>query len=417
MEMLRDWRKGDQVKTPYGEGVVFDVAFPTIQMNCEEGKREPPRLSIVLAFGNLYTLPSVNRIHRIRTLKEIDQDLDAFEEGRRLKLEMACADLGIDCDHSVCTICLLHKDNMRSSSMLHNSSNGKMVGTCIACGAPSCRRHSVKELRKENVVVCSDCEDLFHRRIDPGDAMLVKKVESALQMYKRSYLLLESMASGVTELVCKLHEVSAQNTKVDFGSSSVSFLSSAMGLAGAATILTPAGPPMLLAATILGASAITTRVSYSIGKRFREEKPSTLANSIIATFGILRSILSMLSVLVDEANSDATKTKIKLPSLANKGFEAAKAANTGLQVGANVGVTQSASVFQYLGASPVIGQVFSLAAMTVDLNTVNRTLAKMRSGSRSEKADKIEQLMVHEFANLPSFTEVSFAAHELLSTQ
>lgn len=414
MATQTDWKAGEKVQTPFGLGIVVDCNVQNVAP-CEQ---KLPRLCVKLSYGLLFTVPSVNPIHRIRTLVEIDKDLDVLEEGRRVKLEMDCADLAITCDHSVCKICLLQNEMKPSIFPLYKrSSHGKVFGMCIACGAPACQSHSVKEFRRESVAICSECDGLFHWRIDPEDAMLVKKVNSALQIYKRSYLLLESLAPGVQELVKKLNESSAYDATVDIGSSSVSFIAGAMGLVGAATILTPAGAPLLLASTVLGTSAATTRVSYSIGRRFRGEKPKTLANNIIASFGILRSLLTTLSVLVDEATSNEDTTKeFHIPTLANTGFAAAKAANTSLQVGQTLGATESASVFQYLGAAPVIGQVFSVAAMTMDLNTVSSTLAKIRSGNRNEKADKVEHLMMHEFVNLPSFNDVNFAAHELLLT-
>jgi hypothetical protein len=82
-----------------------------------------------------------------------------------------------------------------------------------------------------------------------------------------------------------------------------------------------------------------------------------------------------------------------------------------------VGATHSANVFQYLGTAPVIGQFFSVAVMTMELNAATRTLARIRSGSHHEKADEIEHLMKQEFHKQPVYGEVRAFVHQLLLFQ
>jgi hypothetical protein len=420
MTILKQWKVGDNVHTPYEEGIAKDHI---VKVQDPSSLIELPELAVEDAQP---PSPIPDPLHRVRSVEEIDRELDALEEGRQAMLEVECADLGIACNHFDCTSCLVRQRNEpKRPSKLNlrktaTAANTKSYEPCLACGAPTCHKHATKQFRKDDVTICNNCFGLFNWRIDPGDKLLARQVKNALQAYKCAYLLLESLGPSIPELTKKLNESSVRDSTVDLGSSSAGFLSGAMGFAGAATILTPVGAPLLLASTVLGASAFSTRFTYSIGKRFRRKKLNSLTNGIIAAFGILRAVLKTLTILVDDVNSEAEGAKKKgflLPSLAYRGIEATKAANAGFQAGATVGATHSANVFQYLGTAPVIGQFFSVAVMTMELNAATRILARIRSGSPNEKADEIEHLMKQEFHKLPVYGEVRALVHQLLLFQ
>ncbi len=78
-----------------------------------------------------------------------------------------------------------------------------------------------------------------------------------------------------------------KNNQVKLGTSSASVVSGALGFAGMAPVLTPAGPPLLLASVLTGGTGTAVHVSLEAKNFFYESQK--VANHILVLHGMLLS--------------------------------------------------------------------------------------------------------------------------------
>ena len=79
-------------------------------------------------------------------------------------------------------------------------------------------------------------------------------------------------------------------------------MSGVLGIAAAASILTPAGPPLLIASLVFGGGATSVQMGNEAMNYFSE--PNKLADRIIALHGMTLSILRVTSTLRDAMMRD-----------------------------------------------------------------------------------------------------------------
>jgi hypothetical protein len=116
-----------------------------------------------------------------------------------------------------------------------------------------------------------------------------------MNVYDGVVLLLSYSMQFVDQVALRLQEKARNHNHVSVGSSSVGVLSGVLGVAAAATILTPAGPPLLIAALLFGGSA--TAVQTGTEARNYYSDSNRLANRIFAVHGIVHSILRTADIL------------------------------------------------------------------------------------------------------------------------
>jgi hypothetical protein len=90
------------------------------------------------------------------------------------------------------------------------------------------------------------------------------------------------------------------------GSSSAGLISGVLGIAAAVTIITPAGPPLLIASLLFGGSA--TAVSTGTEARNYYSEPNKLAGRIQALHGMVHAILRVTGTLRDAMLRDHIRT-------------------------------------------------------------------------------------------------------------
>jgi len=429
----KHYSKGSKVETNYGQGVVTKI-------------RPDDGVCVVqLDYGTMYIRPDVYPIRRAMTTQELNADFEALEKMRKLNLEVECSENGIlHCDHAQCKKCLLAnptahktKTSSLSSSFLPSIPNPlaskKKITPCLLCASPTCTQHSSKGFAKERVTLCVDCEGLFQKEMlhqDLAPQQLSAHLERMTDAYDRAFLLLRYSLQFVPPLMEQLHAEAARDDNMTLGTSSVGFVSGAMGFAGAAAILTPAGPPLLMASFVFGTSNAAVGLGYSAKKHYYlQAGPTEVANKLIALFGFLQAILEAIVTFREQINADPTCANVQSSSSSQKdqgqqgrnaylealsqGISATKTTNTGLRVGNAVGYTATSNVFEFLGATPVIGQAFSAAMMVMDYQTASQTLEKIKAGSKSDKARALQNIQ-QELLGLPLTSDLEIEVENIL---
>lgn len=261
---------GDSIHTPYGPGKLMDY-------------KEINSVYVVdLPFGKLYA--NKHAIQKPEGLKkkssmEINDAYEALETMRRMNLEVSCQELGISVDYDRCVTCLMadtgktnkqRETTQRFPRMRRFMDNAKKLrpamacSPCLICGSPVCSNHSSSSFRQEKVNVCLDCESLFSSDYVVDCLIMSKKerqrrVDHMLDLYDRTALLLKYSSQYIDSVAENLEQNKARQNKLGVGGSTAGMVSGALGIAAAATIFTPAGPPLLIASLLFGGRYVPPR--------------------------------------------------------------------------------------------------------------------------------------------------------------
>ena len=325
---------------------------------------------------------------------------------------------------------------------------------CLICGNPVCAKHRSTNFKKEGITLCQGCERLFELDFlidcvstrDPTER--ANLIDHMVDCYDRCLLILKYSTQYVESIALSLEQQKEQKNKIGLGSSSAGVLSGALGIAAAATILTPAGPPLLIASLFFGGSATVVQTGSEAYNYFSE--PNKLADRIIALHGMLLSILRVTSTLRDAMMRNHIRTDVfeaEKASLAeavqeklgkNKaGVLAAtnmgRAATLGSVAGAEAGVVasatggmvaaetaagagaQGATALTRAGTAAArtvrfarfAGGALSAAVLVLEANAIHSTLKEINNGSPCDKANRIRAI-AEEIKNkdLPTTSEL-----------
>ncbi|KAL7555563.1 hypothetical protein ACA910_013039 [Epithemia clementina (nom. ined.)] len=388
--------------------------------------------------------------HNYMTDKELNAAFEACEKMRKLNLEVECNELGIPCDHSKCKQCMLEEGlakkkeeaESKSSSYFPTIRIGNPFGKsnktepCLLCASPTCSAsHASKTFLKENVVLCLECESLFQTSeggLEDDMAIgLQQQLERLTDAYDRAFLLLRYSSQFIPELVKQLQEEESRDDKVNLGTSSVGVMTGLMGFAGAAALLTPAGPPLLLASFVFGTSNAAVGLGYSANKyywRSDSASPTQVANRLLTLYGFLLAAMERIVTVREQVQADKTMGNVESSKDAEGGegrnayldalsqsFTVTRRTNTTLLVTSAAGYTASGSVFEAIGAAPVIGQAFSAAIIVLDYQTATSTLKKIQQGSVNEKAQMLqERCDLPALMKLPTTSDLEAEVQDIL---
>jgi len=185
---------------------------------------------------------------------------------------------------------------------------------CLICASPSCASCSSTSFRKEGITLCLKCERLFELDfivdcVSTSDAaQRAERIEYMVDCYDRCMLLLQYSKQFGEQIAASLEDQKNKQDKIGLASSSVGVLSGVLGIAAAASILTPAGPPLLIASLFFGGSATTVQSGTEALNYLSE--PRKLADRIIALHGMSLSILRVTSTLRDAMMRDHIRTDV-----------------------------------------------------------------------------------------------------------
>jgi hypothetical protein len=426
------------------------------------------------------------------TTMELNDAMQSMEKMRRLNLEMECFEAGIkEVDFEQCTTCLLNKTQEASRfprlqkivdeataaestrfpriKRLWGKSHDddqkpreKMIVMpriqhfmderrkasacpCLICAAPSCSAHSSANFRKEGITLCTSCEKLFELNfiVDCVSTAVAtdraKHIDHMIDLYDRSLLLLKYSSQYIETIARNLEQKKEQHNKIGLGSSGVGMVSGVLGVAAAVTILTPAGPPLLIASLLFGGSATAVQTGSDAMNYFSE--PHKLADRIIALHGMLLSILRVTGTLRDAMLRDHIRTDAYLEDnttplteqmqktveknragiLAGANMSrsvtlgGAATVEAGAVAGAEVGIfgARAGSSLSRAGTAAArtirfarfAGGALSAAILVMEANAIQNTLKSIRLGNPCDKAEKIREIL-EELEELPSTTDL-----------
>lgn len=296
-----------------------------------------------------------------------------------------------------------------------------------------------------------------------------ERIEYMVDCYDRCMLLLQYSKQFGEQIATSLEDQKTKQDKIGLASSSVGVLSGVLGIAAAASILTPAGPPLLIASLFFGGSATTVQ-SGSEALNYLSE-PRKLADRIIALHGMSLSILRVTSTLRDAMMRDHIRTdvyeaesvplsnqKIKESYQKNKtnivmgsntvrsltGLArveasmgtaagtaaaagvageagvmgaAASAASTAGAAGARVSTTVSragTAAARTVRFARFAGGALSAAVLVMEANAIQSTVKSISQGSPCDKADRLRSVL-KEIEDFPSTTDLDQECQSYLS--
>lgn len=430
--------RGQAVRTDYGVGRVVDF---------EKGVYE-----VRLSFGTLYTntlQPKQKR--KTATNLELNSAYESWEKHRTTQVKAECERMGLEfTDETMnqCVACLKEptkydptlKDEsgnplFPSLYKLRQSSQDvwsgrKNVNPCLLCSAMACSQHCCKAFRKEGITVCSSC--MHHLEYDLFDTTniedLKKQTEELKELYSRAMLLLGYCSQFMLETANSLEAKTKQHDQIGVGGSSAGLVSGVLGVAAAATILTPAGPPLLVASLVFGGSATAVQTG-SEAYRYHCE-PNKFANRILALQGIAETILSTIRNMRDSTVLpffDDTLVKSQAPDEYGKIQENdSNIVDKATRAGAKMGGTMATSASLVAQEAALTGRfvsrattaaartarfarfaggALSAATIAIEARELHHTMAKIKSGSPCEKAESVRTVYAN-LRKMPSTTYV-----------
>ena len=346
-------KKGDFVSTPYGDGVISSYS------------ETDAVYSVELPYATLYVpITEDTSLQRNRTM-ELNVAYEALDQMRRQNLEVECHCLGLQVNHNQCTMCLLTPRNhrMRFPRIQRYRANRKQAQGCLCCGSPVCGQHSCPLFRKEGIPVCVDCEQLFTLDfvLECMTAYPEKRrehVDHMMNVYDRVVLLYLYSMQFVDQVAENLQQRTRTHNHVSVTSSSVGMLSGVLGVAAAATILTPAGPPLLIASLLFGGSATAVQTGTEMRNYYSE--PNQLADRILALHGIVHAILRTTRVLRDALMRDSLQRSFSeeddtVQDTQHELLEDCSTVTTALTVGQHDGTSEEGMESESLSTMPDVG--------------------------------------------------------------
>ena len=272
--------------------------------------------------------------------------------------------------------------------------------------------------------------------LDPNHPQLPQTLDRLLQYYIRMVLQLSFYIPNrvVKECGLLLTKSERKNAKVALGTGGLSFVGAALGVAGAAAILTPAAPALLLAAVATSASSAAIQGTHAGIHQFRIKHGNmahvhALADKIVGWHGLCLGILNALDELRNNLVQEHAAT-IKLlkqemadqkwkqfqqqrrnlrqqrqnshqsnvwSDLAMGSFHTTRHGLTGVGLTAQMGASYSQVISAGMQTVPVVGAAFSVGCMAMDASNIANSLNKL-----SKPADKAVAL---------SQVEDSFSVH------
>mmetsp|Transcript_5822 Transcript_5822/g.12780 ORF Transcript_5822/g.12780 Transcript_5822/m.12780 type:complete len:664 (+) Transcript_5822:1005-2996(+) len=204
-------------------------------------------------------------------------------------------------------------------------------------------------------------------------------------------------------------------------------LSGILGVAAAATIVTPAGVPLLVASLMLGTGATAAQTGTEVSEKYFSE-PNQFANRVLALHGIALRILSNVNTLRDVVHDDymrmggergpegplshgtlaAPKTLTESKVLAGVTTGRLVAGSAELFVPEGLAVARGARQFSRAGTGALrslrfarfAGGALAAATIVLEAHTMASTVQAIQEGSPCEKAELLKKIQ----QDIPKFS-------------
>ena len=174
-------------------------------------------------------------------------------------------------------------------------------------------------------------------------------------------------------------------------------VSGVLGIAAAATLLTPAGPPLLISSILFGGSATAVQTSFEVRNHFSQT--TKLADRVIALHAISKSILRVTTLLHDALLSrqgpynprDAIKRGVLVAKSSTQGLTLGGVSVVAAEAGATARGAQFATRAGTAAARTArfarfAGGALSAAVLVMEANTIHNALEQIRKGNPCDKA-------------------------------
>ncbi|GFH45250.1 hypothetical protein CTEN210_01724 [Chaetoceros tenuissimus] len=278
---------------------------------------------------------------------------DAFVSLEKMRSANLEIEFGHDIDHRKCVQCIRelppHKRRPSTPSpfavkRLFQKTNNKLKKKpkpCLMCGCPTCANHADKAFKKSKVIICTDCSPLFsldfviecvsHKNNDDEEAMEKQKreIKHMIDVYDRVRLMLEYSAQFIDEISDTLEKMTKKEDKIGLGANTSGVASGVAGIAAAACFVTPAGPPLLIASLLFsGASQLTSQGSKMVNYY---STPNKIAFKIISLYNVLKSVLTVTTVLRDALLKDHINLEKYVENMIKETEEAVLEMETGFE--------------------------------------------------------------------------------------
>ena len=263
---------------------------------------------------------------------------------------------------------------------------------CLTCGTPVCPRHRSADFKREQITVCTECSRFlgFDFLVDAVDLPEIERrqlMNSMLDVYDRSVLVLRYSAQFMGDISDSLQSNTRRNTKVGVGSSASGLVSGVTGVVAACTILTPIGPPLLIASVLFGgAGATASSASGAVNYHCQSNK---MANTIFVLHGMVRSILRLVpsaeKIIYGDGKDGQSQTDRSLQS-----------------VGGGTGKwTQNWSRAASNAIKPLTAGALSAASVVMEAREMKNSIKHLRDGSPCERAEELRRIE-KEIGQLPT---------------
>ena len=197
---------------------------------------------------------------------------------------------------------------------------------CLTCGTPVCtqpihRSHEfTKQFQGTNLTICCACERFFNPQttLDVWTAIATKTpkhtntkmnnnnnnkeiseqefMNTVFEVYDRTLLVFHYSVSFWETIIAGLEGNTSRHNYVGLGSSVTGVVAGTLGVAAACTLLTPVGPPLLIASMLFGSSATAASAGSDVVNYASE--PNKMADRIIVMYQLLQCLAVQLPNLI-----------------------------------------------------------------------------------------------------------------------
>mmetsp|Transcript_26103 Transcript_26103/g.30314 ORF Transcript_26103/g.30314 Transcript_26103/m.30314 type:complete len:763 (-) Transcript_26103:172-2460(-) len=265
---------------------------------------------------------------------QLDDAYNALEEMRKANLEI---EFGTCVNLKRCVQCIrLLPPSKRPKSAQGYRLRKYKHKACLMCGSPTCKKHSDPNFLNAKIAICADCSIFFsldfviecvtlksdadeeeeqqeHKSngnsastttpvIAAKEKLRRQHIKHMVDVYDRVHLLLTYSAQFIDEICKKLETNTKKEDRVGLSSNTIGIASGIAGIAAAVTIITPAGPPLVIASLLFGATAQAGSSGSKLVTYY--SAPNKVALKIISYYNLLKSILSVTTVLRDALMND-----------------------------------------------------------------------------------------------------------------
>ena len=426
------------VRTCYGNGKVIEF-------------REVDAMYVVeLSFGILHSQKVKGIGKKQAKTLELNAAYEMTEKDRLNKLQAQCQELGIPFTEqttNTCLTCLQTPKTSLNPALTDEQGNplfprlyklrqsGRDIVTkqkrndtpCLLCGSMTCCTHSSTIFRKEGITICNTCVEHLEYNFETAKTPeeLLKHTQALTEHYSRAVLLLQYSSQFIMATAETLEQKTKQHNEIGVGSSSAGLVSGVLGVAAACSILTPAGPPLLVASLVFGGSATAVQTGSEAMKYYSE--PNQLANRILALQGIVQTILATTKCIRDTTLLPFLDQAICDLNIAADPYLAHDKTGTAVRAGTRMGSTAATSVASLAAQEAVLtgrfmsrattaaartarfarfaGGALSAATLVLEARELQKTVDQINSGNPCEKANALRS--IHgELNKLPSTTSI-----------